>query len=128
MRDTIFMPINDPHLDSDFAKTIDNVHVAVVAAFCLWLLFQMIKAFVRIDVTEKYKAKMYIAMVILCLTVVLLGSVLKRMRVMEGSCIYFVVSFAIQNVFVLMMAYCHWPYEVMHDLYIEDAGENSHNN
>lgn len=124
IRDTIFTSINDPHMNSDFARVMDYARAIVVVIFCVWVFTRMFASLMKVDVTEKYKVNMYVATVAACVIVTTAEYVLKKMHVMDGSAVFFVVSFTLQNVFVLTMAYCHWPYEVLHDQgYVENAAD-----
>lgn len=76
----------------------------------------------EVDITERYKFNMYLAsggtsLFLLCLVrMLIIGS-----RHFKFSSIHFVMTYAVENVFVLLMAYFHWPYEVLQDQNYEDG-------
>ena len=84
----------------------------------------IILAGIQIDIIERYKFYMYVATGGTSLFVFAIVRVLfTAFKLFQNSAIHFVMIFAIQNSFVLMMMYFHWPYEVINDQTYADETE-----
>jgi hypothetical protein len=94
--------------------------------YLFWVAGSVLAASAQVDVTERYKFNMYLSAVafsLLALGVVQL--IFYRLRLFGRSSLHFAISFAVQNIFVLLMAYCHWPYEMLQDQTYMDNGDTS---
>ena len=92
--------------------------------YLVWAIITIILAGIQIDVIERYKFYMYVATGGTSLLVLAIVRILfTALRLFRNSAIHFVMIFAIQNSFVLMMMYFHWPYEVINDQTYADETE-----
>ena len=81
-----------------------------------WFALSVIFAGFQVDITERYKYIIYCVSGITALTLLALSDFfLGFLGFFENSALKFVEQYAIANVFVMLMAYFHWPYEVLHD-------------
>jgi hypothetical protein len=105
----------------------EKVEGMLYVVYITWTIIAVIRASAQVDVTERYKFRMYLASAgfsLLSLGVVQI--VFKRLDLFSQSSLHFAISFAVQNVFVLLMAYYHWPYEMLHDqTYVDTTGDGS---
>jgi hypothetical protein len=89
---------------------------AVNIAFSVWVLFAMSRAARSVDVTEKFKLYWYF---VTC--AVILFQSLGILVIIRGLGLFKLIDFewvgvfSCVNVFTLMMAYFHWPYESERD-------------
>lgn len=77
--------------------------------YLIWFFSELIRAVFVVDVTDLYKLKLYV-----CSACVFIAASI-FVRQTYNSSLSFTLLFSTENVFALFMAYCHWPYEVMHD-------------
>lgn len=113
----------------------DNIEVIFrfteIGLFALYLILAIvaiIRAGVKVDITERYKFNMYVASGGTALFLLAIVEIVFRaFDLFKNSSIHFVVNMSVENAFVLLMAYFHWPYEVLDDqTYRNDA--NNRNN
>ena len=104
---------------TEFPNRSPNVNVAeyldraLSAFYYAWLLFEAVRSYTVTDITERYKYNMYVVASI----VLIATSLFTRTFLATNyrTSLTFTLLFSVENVFALFMAYCHWPYEVMHD-------------
>ena len=92
------------------------IEYILFCGYLVWAAISIAVAGCQVDITERYKYIIY--MVSGLLSLLLLGMsdlFLGFMGFLENSSLKFVENYAIENVFVMLMAYFHWPYEVLHD-------------
>jgi hypothetical protein len=80
--------------------------------YFLWMAVAVVVAKLRVDPTERYKWNVYVT----AGTVTILPGVHVLFDASGGfgtSAIGFIVDYGVTNVFALLMAYLHWPYEVL---------------
>jgi hypothetical protein len=106
---------------------LERFETVLFVIYYIWTIVSIMGAFAQVDVTERYKFNMYLAAVGSCLIILgLAQGVFRRLKLFRNSSLHFVIAFSIHNVFVLLMAYCHWPYEVLHDQnYLDNTGDGS---
>jgi hypothetical protein len=86
------------------------------ACSLVWIVLVIVVASMKVDVTERYKFNMYLAAAVFSVVPLLtVHAVFRALKLFGRSSLHFAVSFSVQNVFVLLMAYCHWPYEMLPD-------------
>lgn len=97
--------------------------------YLIWLFYVIFFAGLEVDVTEQYKFNMYLVIAgvsILVLIPIHILDVLQSNSLLRYSSLVFVTDFVIKNMFVFLMAYFHWPYEVLQDQqYIDSADDVS---
>jgi hypothetical protein len=113
-----------PHSDV-MGLFLERFEAVLFVIYYVWTIISIIGAFAQVDVTERYKFNMYLAAVGSCLIILgLVQGVFRKLRLFRDSSLHFVIAFSMHNVFVLLMAYCHWPYEVLHDQnYVDNTGD-----
>ncbi|OHS93258.1 hypothetical protein TRFO_40432 [Tritrichomonas foetus] len=93
----------------------------LLAGFVAWSLYIFVQSVLTMDLTERYKFVMYsasnLALVFLVAFVLIFA---RTFNLYEDSAAIWVSTFVVENVYVLMMIYYHWPYESQHDqTYVE---------
>ena len=83
--------------------------------FVVLAAFSIIVSGIQVDVTERYKFNIYLSSGIIAVVIMAIAQVLFSMKFIYGTSLSFVLKFAVENVFSLLMAYFHWPYEVLQD-------------
>jgi hypothetical protein len=97
-------------------SVITIVEYILFCGYLVWAAVSIAVAGCQVDITERYKYIIYMvsglsALLLLGLSELFLG----LMGFLENSALKFVENYAIENVFVMLIAYYHWPYEVLHD-------------
>ena len=97
--------------------------------FCVyltWAGFSICIAFCQVDLTERYKFLVYSTSGALALVLLAISKILfEFLGYFKESAIGFVEDYAIQNVFVMLMVYFHWPYEILQDQSYMENEENA---
>jgi hypothetical protein len=116
-------PLERNHAESVFEKAETALYIVYLA----WVVKCVAHSAAQVDVTERYKFCMYLAACGFSLFILgVLQIVFKAFNLFLLSSVPFAIVFAVQNVFVLLMAYFHWPYEMLHDQsYVDRAGDVS---
>ena len=101
----------------------------VWSAYFIWLVYIVSNASCKVDITERYKFNMYFTSSCFSLFLLFFVNIFHFLQLnsfFRYSSLCFVTEFVVKNVFVLLMAYFHWPYEVLQDQqYIDSADDNS---
>ena len=101
------------------------INTLLFTIYLVWSGFSICIAFCQVDLTERYKFMVYAASGALALTLLAISSVLfDFLGYFKESALGFVEVYAIQNVFVMLMVYFHWPYEILQDQSYMDNSEN----
>ena len=120
----IFWSLVSHGLNDTHGLTFMEVVLAIIYGF--WLVSSVVLASVGVDITERYKFHMYLTAVGSFLAILTLAYLF---FVQWGICpnrdMHFIVTFAVANMFVLLMGCCHWPYEVLHDQGFADSAGGS---
>ena len=97
-------------------------------SYIIWMIVAIVKSSRFIDITEKYKFTVYSWVSILSISVVMIVElVISPYKLLKNTSITFVLLFTAQNLFVLLMAVFHWPYETLTDQQYQDTGEGINN-
>ena len=107
---------SSPQKRADSSSAIDIFELFLLIVYLVWVTASIGIAGCKVDITERYKYIIYCvsgitALILLALSDFFLGF----LGYLENSALKFVESYAIVNVYVMLMAYFHWPYEVLHD-------------
>ena len=95
---------------------IDLFETFLLVIYLVWVGFSIAVAGCQVDITERYKYIIYCVSGLTALTLLALSDIfLGFLGLFENSALKFVEEYSIMNVFVMLMAYFHWPYEVLHD-------------
>lgn len=90
--------------------------VTLYLIYITWTAIAIIHAGFNVDVTERYKFIVYLIGGCTALLMLLSVHVLFAWKGwFKDSSLSFIMSFAVENVFVLMMVYFHWPFEGVAD-------------
>lgn len=99
------------------------------SAYFVWLVYSISNASCKVDITERYKFNMYFTSTCISLALLFIVKILHFLQLtpfFRYTSLCFVTEFIVKNVFALLMAYFHWPYEVLQDQqYIDSADDNS---
>ncbi|EAX96197.1 hypothetical protein TVAG_000260 [Trichomonas vaginalis G3] len=91
-------------------------NIVLFCGYIVWCIFCIIVASIQVDITERYKYIIYLVSGSVSIALIFLyGVIFSFLPKFKDSALRFVGVYSIQNVFVLLMAYFHWPYEVLHD-------------
>ena len=92
------------------------VEICLYVIYIVWVGISIALAAVQVDVTERYKFNMYLASCVTALTMLCIVHVLfEALSLFRSSSIRFVISYAVENLFVFLMAYFHYPFEGLSD-------------
>lgn len=92
--------------------------------YFFWAVSSIVLAGIQIDVTERYKFIMYTVAGGTSIFVLAIVHVLfSALSLFQNSAIHFVMTFSVQNAFVLMMLLFHWPYDLAEEQNYNDAIE-----
>jgi hypothetical protein len=88
--------------------------------FVGWLLLAVVRSWREMDVTESYKFRLYAVVCLFCIGLLFVIELVQQFStVSERSCLPFIASITLQNLFIVLMTLFHWPYELMSDQYLE---------
>ena len=101
------------------------INSLLFAIYLVWSGLSICIAFCKVDMTERYKFMVYASSGALALVLLAVSSILfDFLGYFKESALGFVEGYAIQNVFVMLMVYFHWPYEILQDQSYMDNQEN----
>jgi len=113
-------PLNGDPLESKLRWT----EFGFFLFYLIWASISVIMSAFQVDLTERYKFNVYASAGGVTLLLMAVIQVLFRFFKLFGdSSVNFVMTYAIQNVFAVLMSYFHWPYEVLTDQYYGDSGQ-----
>ena len=86
----------------------------------------IIRAAFDIDITERYKLIIYIISSLTAMAFLFIADLIERssIRAAESS-IDFTTRFSVKNIFVMLMTYFHWPYELLNDQNYDESGTSN---
>lgn len=97
--------------------------LALYLVFVVYATVSIIISSIKVDVTERYKFNIYLSSGIIAVAIMAIAQVLFSFKFVYGTSLSFVLKFAAENVFTMLMAYFHWPYEVLQDQQVESIQE-----
>jgi hypothetical protein len=116
-------------IEGEFVETVmhpmEIVELAVAVSYFCWLFWLVLTAWCYVDFVERYKFHFYVIATgnVLGITTIVEG-IMPMFKLFETSSLRFVMPFALVNIFVLLMVYCHWPYERVQDqTYFDNAND-----
>ena len=110
--------------NSTTKETIRFINTLLFTVYLVWCSISIIIAFLKVDVTERYKFSIYAVAGASALILLAVSDVLFNFfGFFSESSLGFIEDYAIQNVFVMLMIYFHWPYEVLQDQTYMDGEE-----
>ncbi|OHT12151.1 hypothetical protein TRFO_18142 [Tritrichomonas foetus] len=92
-----------------------------------WLIYSISNASCKVDVTERYKFNMYFATGCISFIISFTIEILSYFQINQFfrySMIHFITIFAVKNVYTLLMAFFHWPYEFLQDRQYVDSADD----
>jgi hypothetical protein len=95
------------------AELLRNGEAMAYALFILCSLANVGRVICSLDVTEKFKFALYLSASILLMTYAAFVCLNAWFKFFDNDNVNWVLSFAAHNMFALMMAYFHWPYELV---------------
>jgi hypothetical protein len=103
-----------------FETAIMSARAVFEGAFVGWLALSMFRSSREMDVTESYKFSLYSVLCLATIVTLFLNELVDQFFTFsERSALCFVARITAQNLFILLMALFHWPYELMSDQYLE---------
>jgi hypothetical protein len=111
-------------ISSDVESYLFIAKATVLSIFALWAVFAIIRASLFIDITEKYKFRVYIVCSIIALVHLILVLIFEKLGLFSETSLIFLTTFAIQNYYVILMAVFHWPFEMITDQEYQNAELN----
>ena len=110
---------------SDSVEHFLNISKTVLLAiFVLWAIYSIMSASLFIDVTEKYKFRVYIICSIIALVQLIAVYIIDKLDLFKNTSFVFLTTFAVQNFYVILMAVFHWPFEMITDQEYHNAEIN----
>lgn len=86
------------------------------SVFYIWLSIVVIRSFFEIDVTERYKFFVYLAMsLMLGLLIHFSDHVIRNINRYQNTLVLFLFKLSVENLFAISMILFHWPYELITD-------------
>ena len=117
-------PINNI---STTERILGLTELILLLLFLVWFALSVIFAGFQVDITERYKFNMYVCVSATALLILAIMSFLYFfLGFLRNAAITFVETFTIQNLFVIIITYFHWPYEVIDSAY-EETKKNESN-
>jgi hypothetical protein len=105
--------ISDPNL-----KIVEIAQLSVNVVFIVWACVKIFRIVTYQDITEKNRCMMYVFFGLFVVSRA--GVVVARYWTdwMWASEVEWIATFALSNLFVMMMVYLHWPYETNEQSYV----------
>lgn len=98
---------------SDLVQILD---IFLYDFYCFWIIIIIFMSSCQVNVTEDNKFMLYlISGLTAVILLFLVEFILPICNLFTNSSIHFAVSFSVQNLYVLLMTYFHWPYEILQD-------------
>jgi hypothetical protein len=107
-------------IEGEFIETamhpVEIIELVVAVSYFCWLFLLVFTVSCSVDFVERYKFHFYVIATgnVLGMTTMVEG-VMPLFRLFETTSLRFVMPFSLINIFVLLMVYCHWPYERVQD-------------
>jgi len=124
MEEISSLPLNGSKANNQIYS---NLQTFVYIVYLVWVVISIFVSGYKVDITEKYKFYMYLSCGIVALIFTYGTKILhKWFNFFDHSSLGFVMQYASENVFSLLMAYFHWPYEVFQDqIYTEENSDHA---
>ena len=111
--------LSNSYLPFENTAQVENTAIfmknSVFILYGLLIFICLIKTAFKIDVTEKFKYRIYLFSSLLCLIPLIIVNVLDELEIMNDTSLCFLTTFALQNFYVLIMTISHYPYEIIND-------------
>lgn len=106
--------LEDDQTESVFSFTQNFLYLIYFA----WFLISVVLARYRVDITERYKFNVYFATCLLSLLILAVSYLMqKHLIFFKNKTLNLFVAIATQNMFVILMFWFHYPYEVIDEQY-----------
>ena len=111
--------IPDEYFPFDISENVEYIlylsKTIVLVIFVIWSIYSIMSASLYIDVTEKYKFRVYIICSIIALIQLVAVHIIDKLDLFKNTSFIFMTTFAVQNFYVILMAVFHWPFEMITD-------------
>jgi hypothetical protein len=88
--------------------------IVLTLVYIGWAALSIVRAGVAVDLTERHRFALYAAAGGTAITtMVVVQLLLGAFATLRHSSVRFVVGSGVESLFALLMAYCHWPYDVL---------------
>jgi hypothetical protein len=106
-----------PHVGKDHIEEgLRDIGFGLSVVYLAWAAVAIVYAAIKVDVTERYKFNLYCASGVTAVGSMALAKwLLALFSGLRQSSVVFIVAPGVENLFVLLMAYFHWPYEMLHE-------------
>jgi hypothetical protein len=105
------------HLEESKADYYEKMtHAFIGILYLINVVLSIIKSYIKVDSTEKFKSVVYMITCTIVLALLLASDIcFNYFGIFENTSIPVTALYALQNLFSLMMTYFHWPYEILED-------------
>jgi hypothetical protein len=112
-----------PHAGKDNVEEgLRGTELGLYVAYIIWAGIAIVDAGVQVDVTESHKFHMYCAAGVTAVgTMAVVHVLFESFSLLRQSSVRFVVGSGVENLFVLLVAYYHWPYALLTQKEINEA-------
>jgi hypothetical protein len=112
-----------PHAGKDSVEEgLRGTELGLYIAYITWAGIAIVHAGVRVDVTESHKFNMYCAAGVTAVgTMAVVHVLFQSFSLLRRSSVRFVIGSGVENLFVLLMAYYHWPDTLLTQKEINEA-------
>lgn len=105
-----------PSITQGQSDLIGYANIALFGLYLVWATTSTLFAGCQVDITERYKYIIYIISGLSALALLAVSEVLfKVFKYFQDSALQFVEQHSVYNVFSMLMAYFHWPFEILRD-------------
>ena len=119
--DELHMLDKDGIIDDKIENILGLLELIIYLVFSVLVTIYITRAGIQVDVTERYKFYIYFSSGILAVIIIAIAHILSSLKIINGTSISFVLKYSVENVLTLLMAYFHWPYEVLQDQQYDDT-------
>lgn len=115
-----------PTLRQDKVESVFRlVDLILYLLYCVWFVVSVVLALYQVDITERYKFNVYSVTCFISLVLLALSQFLHFFGAFENKTLNVFVPIATINIFVILMYYFHYPYEVIDGRYDNSNNENN---
>ena len=108
--------LNNFYFNQNHLLLFKYLEIFLSIIFYIWVIIVTFKSYLFIDITERYKFNIYIIISIISFLIIISNQfVFQQISLFSNSSLSFLLSFSIQNFFVILMIAFHWPRESILD-------------
>ena len=116
----------DPLYSADVEDKLNWAEFIIRYLFYAYIVVSIVRASIDVDVTERYKLIIYIASCGTALCITLIADLINKFSSFGAeSSIKFITNYSVKSIFVMLMIYFHWPYEILNDQAYDESGPSN---